>query len=553
MEAFQLLISNPRPALIALVAVPCLTVAVWWTISYIASPLRQYPGPFLAETPLTTRNSSGSPNLHSIGWTNWWRFFLVRTGSYHIGIKKLHEKHGPVVRIGPNTLDIDYPELSKTLCGTDGKWKKVTYRVQSPKGSYLKSKVLTINLQTEFYQNNSAIVNGKITYHLFSETNQANHARMKRPIVQYYSASSVLSLEPLMDKVIADFCRHLETRFMGDNSKAFDLGEWIAFCSWDINVAASYSQRFGYMDKGHDYDHTISIADKSLDYFAAVGQIPILDFLLDKNPVMRVGPPNLGNITRISLEHLIARLQGKDANFDPEMPEFLQHFVDTKQTSPDLVDDGIIMGYLLVNLLAGADTTAIIIRAIFYYALREPRAYRKLEEEILHAAATVQRLPQAAAVVREATRLHPGVYMLLERYVPAPGLTLPDGRFVPAGVAVGINLYVAGRNACVWGADADVYRPERWLRGHAPGAADESEDEYRRRLRRFHAADLMFGGGSHVCIGRHLAQLEVYKVIATIVRRYHVELEDPAREWEVTGSWFTRQKGLRCRLRVRSS
>ncbi|KAK8121312.1 hypothetical protein PG999_005432, partial [Apiospora kogelbergensis] len=514
MEAIQPIISDPRSALVALVAVSGLTTAVWWTISYLTSPLRQYPGPFLA------------------GWTNWWRFFLVRTGSYHIGIKKLHDEYGPVVRIGPNTLDIDYPELSKTFYGTDGKWKK-----------------------TEFYHNNSAVVNGKITYHLFSETDQANHARMKRPIVHYYSASSVAALEPLMDKVIGDFCGHLETRFMGKTSKLFDLGEWIAFCSWDVNGAVSFSKRFGYMDEGHDYDHTISIADQALDYFAAVGQIPFLDFLLDKNPVMRIGPPNLGNVTRISLEHLIARLQGKDANFDPEVPDFLQHFVDTKKTSPDLVDDGIIMGYLLVNLLAGADTTAITLRAIFYYVLREPRAYRKLEDEILAADlggavpryGACRKLPYLEAVVREASRLHPGVCMLLERYVPAGGLTLPDGRRVPAGVAVGINPYVAGRNAGVWGADADAFRPERWLRGE-----EESEEEYRRRLRRFNAADLTFGGGSHVCIGRNLALLETYKVVATIVRRYHVELEDPAREWKVTGSWFTRQKGgLDCRLRLR--
>ncbi|KAK8878771.1 cytochrome P450 monooxygenase [Apiospora arundinis] len=526
MEAIQLVTSNLRPALVALFAVPCLTAAIWWTISYTTSPLRRYPGPFLA------------------GWTNWWRFFLVRTGSYHIAIKKLHDKHGPVVRIGPNTLDIDYPELIKTFYGTDGKWKK-----------------------TEFYQNNSAIVNGKITYHLFSETNQANHARMKRPIVHYYSASSVAALEPLMDKVIADFCGHLEKRFIDGVGKSFDLGEWIAFCSWDVNGAVSFSKRFGYMDEGHDYDHTISIADQSLDYFAAVGQIPLLDFLLDKNPVMRIGPPNLGNITRISLQHLIARLQGKDPNFDPKVPDFLQHFVDTKHTSLDLVDDGIIMGYLLVNLLAGADTTAITLRAIFYYALREPRAYRKLEEEILAADlsgtngdspavvppySACRKLPYLEAVVREATRLHPGVCMLLERYVPAPGLTLPDGRFVPAGTAVGVNPYVAGRNAGVWGADPNTFRPERWLRGHAPASADETEDAYRQRLRRFNAVDLTFGGGSHVCIGRNLAQLEMYKVVATIVGRYHVLLEEPAEEWEVTGSWFTRQKGgLRCRLRLR--
>ncbi|CAM1501189.1 Fc.00g103510.m01.CDS01 [Cosmosporella sp. VM-42] len=281
--------------------------------------------------------------------------------------------------------------------------------------------------------------------------------------------------------------------------------------------------------------------------------MPFLDFLLDKNPVKRIGPPNLANITQISLSHLIARLQGKDGNYNPKVPDFLQHFIDSKETHPELVNDGVIMGYLLVNLLAGADTTAITVRAIFWYALHNPEAYKKLEEEILAADmsdvasySSARALPYLEAVIREAMRMHPGVCMLLERYVPETGLKLPDGSFVPAGTAVGINPYVVGRNKGIWGADADEYRPERWLQNEG-----ESDIAYRERLRLFNAADLTFGGGSRVCIGRNLAQLNVYKIVATLVRRYEIELADPTQDWEVTGSWFPRQKGLICNLKKR--
>ncbi|KAF6810906.1 benzoate 4-monooxygenase cytochrome p450 [Colletotrichum plurivorum] len=497
---------------VSAVLVPVLSIAVWWVVSYLASPLKKFPGPPLA------------------AWTNLWRLQLVRTGSYHIKVKELHEKYGPVVRIGPNTLDLDLPGLIKTLYGTDGKWKKFL---------------------TAF---GSTIINGKITYHLFSTTDQAEHARMKRPIVKYYSQSSVIGIEPLFNSVISDFCEHLENRFMsGSAPTECDFGEWIGFYSWDANGAASFSQRFGYMDKGHDYDGTIAIADKALDYFAAVGQMPFLDFLLDKNPVKRIGPPNLANITRISLEHLIARLQGKDPNYDPNLPDFLQHFIESKETHPELVNDGVIMGYLLVNLLAGADTTAITIRAIFWYALHSPRVYKKLEEEILAADladvasfTSARALPYLEAVVREATRMHPGVCMLLERYVPESGLTLPDGSFVPAGTAVGINPYVNGRNKTIWGEDVDTFRPERWLQ-----SAGESDEAYKERLRLYNASDLTFGGGSRVCIGRNVALLETYKIVPTLIRKYEIALVDPNSKWEVTGSWFPRQKGLNCYLKKR--
>lgn len=128
------------------------------------------------------------------------------------------------------------------------------------------------------------------------------------------------------------------------------------------------------------------IADRrSFPSFSAVGQMPFLDFLLNKNPVMHIGPPNLASVTRAALGSLIARQQGKDKNFDPMVPDLLHHFMETKLAYPDIVDDNTIMGYMLIPLLAGADTTAITIRAVFYFTLRNPAVYRKLQEEVLAA------------------------------------------------------------------------------------------------------------------------------------------------------------------------
>ena len=150
------------------------------------------------------------------------------------------------------------------------------------------------------------------------------------------------------------------------------------------------------------------------------------------------------------------------------------------------------------------------------------------------------------AVVRESMRLHPGVAMMLERYVPTDGLNLPDGRFVPSQTKVGINPYVVNRNKEVFGHDADVFKPERWLR-----AGDESEDAFRERLKLFNGTDLSFGNGSRICLGRHIALLEAYKLVATLVNRYNIELADPEKEWDVTCSWFLRQRGLICNLKGR--
>lgn len=103
------------------------------------------------------------------------------------------------------------------------------------------------------------------------------------------------------------------------------------------------------MDEGRDFDGTLAIGDQAIDYLGLCGQMPWLDHWLDKNPVYPLGPPNLANVTRIAFENLTARLKGEDDTFNPEKPDFLQYFIDSKGTHPEIVNEGTIIGYLLLN------------------------------------------------------------------------------------------------------------------------------------------------------------------------------------------------------------
>lgn len=54
---------------------------------------------------------------------------------------------------------------------------------------------------------------------------------------------------------------------------------------------------------------------------------------------------------------------------------------------------------------------------------------------------------------------------------PAEGAII-DGFKIPGGTIVGINPWVIHRNTEIYGEDADVFRPERWL--DAPEAEIEN-------------------------------------------------------------------------------
>ena len=53
-----------------------------------------------------------------------------------------------------------------------------------------------------------------------------------------------------------------------------------------------------------------------------------------------------------------------------------------------------------------------------------------------------------------------------------------------------------------------------------------------------------FGGGSHLCIGRNLALLEINKVVPRLLRDYRFELAHPGRELKANASFFVVQSGL---------
>lgn len=124
-------------------------------------------------------------------------------------------------------------------------------------------------------------------------------------------------------------------------------------------------------------------------------------------------------------------------------------------------------------MLAGSDTTAIYLRAIFYYLLRNPDSLRRVVEEIDTAEAEGRLSPIITykestslayldACIKEAGRIHPAVGLPLERVVPSTGLEI-DGYYLPGGTIVGVNAWTAGHDRQFYGADAADWNPERWL------------------------------------------------------------------------------------------
>lgn len=150
--------------------------------------------------------------------------------------------------------------------------------------------------------------------------------------------------------------------------------------------------------------------------------------------------------------------------------------------------------------------------SILYHLMASPVSYEKLTAEIDAAIiggtlsmpvayAEAIKLPCLKACIDEGMRLHPSVGLTMPRLVPAGGTTI-SGIYVPQGYRVGVNPAVVHYDKSVFGPDASIFNPDRWIEGDST-----SMDR----------AMIQFGAGPRTCIGKNVRDHGAYASFESVV------------------------------------
>ncbi|KAI9592849.1 cytochrome P450 [Syncephalis fuscata] len=169
----------------------------------------------------------------------------------------------------------------------------------------------------------------------------------------------------------------------------------------------------------------------------------------------------------------------------------------------------------IVQLIGGTDTTALTMTWALHLLHQYPAVCQKLYEEleecipdrtkVIHYS-DVKNLTYLTAVLYESMRIYPAAGGTARKSPPG-GIEL-SGVYIPEGYEINTALLSVHSSTEVYGKDADVFRPERWL---------EAEPEQLKAMRQ---SFITFSMGSRACIGQNLAWMELRLLLSTLVRQF---------------------------------
>lgn len=485
-------------------------------------PLRKVPGPFLARA------------------TELWRTRKYASGQWHQDILGLHRKYGPVVRISPNEVSfVDRAALEQVYghsTGTDKSW---------------------------WYNAWGAKDTGTL---LFNTTNAREHAFLRKRVAAAYSKTAIMTQEAKVQQVLD----HLWGRFrqFAQDGQEIDLQVWANYLGFDVVSQVGIGGPLGFIDNGDATGllrsiHQIFYIKGSFGYLP--GQMQFLQWPMVQALIKRLGGPKGPELFRVwRMEQVRSRMKEDPDKASERGRDLLDHFISMKEADGSPATERSVLAEIGGLVGAGADTAAVGIAVVLGQLMEHPDDLVTLRREVdtaYHELARtgrrdpsdlglreMERLPFLNACVQEATRLCPSIVWQLPREAPKTGITIA-GHYIPPGATLGMSPMAHNRSKDIFGDDADEWRPQRWLPQGEGTDGQAAKSEQQRKMDKY---NVLFGYGTRVCIGRHLATMEMIKFVGQFIRQFEFEPRNKTSPYQRRSQFWCLQENFWGRLKMRN-
>lgn len=228
---------------------------------------------------------------------------------------------------------------------------------------------------------------------------------------------------------------------------------------------------------------------------------------------------------------LLQQIARTRANLDGRT-DVLADLLRARYEDGSAMDDAAICDQLRTLLIAGHETTAVILAWAIYFILRDDDVLARLRNELATLGPNdgpeqLARLSYLGAVIDETLRIRPvtaDAFRLLTR-----PWQLGKWR-IPAGTAISASALLVHSDPELW-PEPHAFRPDRFL-----------------HTRPRPSVYLPFGGGTRRCLGATFARFEACVMLGTLLREHRVELLERDVEWVRGPATLQPRGGVRIRV-----
>ncbi|OJJ66764.1 hypothetical protein ASPBRDRAFT_188188 [Aspergillus brasiliensis CBS 101740] len=437
-------------------------VAIWvlqFAYKLLRSPLRHIPGP------LYTRATRLPLKLSIV------------TGRRIYFIHNLHQRYGPVVRIAPDEISVSsLPEF------------KEIHRVGS---AFLK---------TPWYQKFSWDRNPG----LFTMRDPKEHAARRKLFARAFSKSELRQIwEPVVKEKVQLAVSQIRGELLRDGTS--DVLKWWTFLATDVSGHLMFGESFNMLQYGKKNEY-INVLESTMMGSGINVELPIVGLIGRHVPLASFQA--MFRPSDYLAEYGRRAVSNSRTNSNSTGNIFTGMLNESEKASSLLSEEDVVLeaGNLIV---AGSDTTAVTLTYLVWAVLSQPMLQHDLEEEVSaldpnYNEAALEELPLLNAVITETLRLYGAAPGSLPRGVPNGGTTF-RGYHVPQGTTVSTQSYTIHRDEGLY-PDPETFDATRWLGGDGHGS-----EAARQGLS-------PFGYGARICLGMHLAWMELRLAAAEFFR-----------------------------------
>ncbi|KAL5527795.1 hypothetical protein ACEPAG_6596 [Sanghuangporus baumii] len=474
-------------------------------------PLAGYPGPML-------------PRVSKV-----YGLMKMASGKNHEWHKKMHEKYGPCVRVGPNELSIVDGDILTSVFGSNG----------LPKGPMWDARRNPHGVRS-----------------LIAIRDMQEHSRRRKAWNRAFSTSSLKGYEPILVRRALQLADMLEKRAGtkgGPQKDAMNLVEWMRYFTFDFMGDMAFGGGFETMRDGTENVGIWHALEGGVKGLAMMQHLPWLLELLYMIP---------GTTKNVDLLRDQSRTAVKRRKQEGSLSKDLfHHLIDEDGVEREPPTDAEIISDGVLAIVAGSDTTATVISGLFYHLLQHPEDYMRLQEEVDQTfppgggdaidASKLSEMVFLNAVINEALRISPPANVLQRGTTAETGAKQLGKYYIPEGTAIDVPIYTLFRDPRYFSPAPEEFWPDRWL---SPSMQKRVPSSYQSSATSLANGDVTMNASAFIpfsfgpvnCAGRSLALAELRMVVALLVQRFEMRLEegyDPEDWTEKLEDWFIMQTG----------